>query len=274
MAIFLWQNSRYQMTHESLNLSMRQRDSIQDLMTLVDQQKGKLQEDSALLSNHLSHILSDSLLLADKNDSLQQQIIENQKKDKTIERLEALSRMNIEHNVAGKLSERISPDLKDYATNLSISGELNGTDFALLREMIIEGSLRHLDLEKVQIVSGGGVYLSKGSWNYTTKENVIGDYVFYECSRLQSIKLPKLMTSIGSNAFDGCSGLTSIYIPNSVRFIGREVFRSCSGLMSVTIPKSLTSISDCTFQGCSSLTSVTIPKSVRSIGSAAFYGCI
>ena len=255
---------------EAKEMYKLQRDSIQELQSSVEEKNKKLREDSVLLASHLLHFQNDSLLLADKNDSLQQQIVINLQKDKTIERLEALSKMTIGNNVAGKLSNRIEPNLKYLLTNLSISGQLNGTDIALLREMIINGSLKYLDLENAQIVQGGDAYYE----NCTIEnDNVIEIRLFEGCSRLLHITLPNSVTRIGYSAFYGCSGLTSINIPSSVKSIGNSAFYGCSGLTSINIPESVTKIGAAAFYQCSGLTSINIPNSVTSIENEDFYGC-
>ena len=314
MAVFLYLNQRYlhsEAQKDSIQAQkdsiQAQKDSIQMLNFIVENQKEELRRDSAMLASHLSRILNDSLLLAVKNDSLQQQIVIIQQKDKTIERMEALSKMTIENNVAGKLSNRIDPSLKYLATNLAISGQLNGTDIALLRDMIINGSLRYLNMENAQIVQGGDAYYRS---KIIKTNNVIADELFDGCSRLLEITLPNSVTSIGKLAFSRCSGLTSINIPNSVMSIGDEAFYTCSNLTSINIPNSVTSIGRYAFGESYSLTSVhitdlaawcgisfnspyenplydahhlylnkeevkelTIPNSVTSIGDCAFSGC-
>ena len=121
------------------------------------------------------------------------------------------------------------------------------------------------------------------------KATSIGDYAFYNCSRLTSITIPDSITSIGQYAFSGCpietatmptTAISSIpktklktVIITTGESIGSSAFRDCSSLTSVTIPDSVTSIGAYAFWGCSSLTSVTIPNSVTSIGSDAFSLC-
>ena len=99
----------------------------------------------------------------------------------------------------------------------------------------------------------------------------IGDYVFYDCSRLASINLPDSVTTIGDAAFYDCSSLASINLPGSVTTIGNEAF-SYSGLTSIEIPDGVTTIGGDAFSGCSALTSIDLPDSVTAIGNYAFSG--
>ena len=81
------------------------------------------------------------------------------------------------------------------------------------------------------------------------------------------------VTSIGEFAFYECSKLTSITIPNGVTSIGESAFEGCSGLKCITVPVGVTNIGESAFNGCNGLTSITIPNSVTNIGRGAFYGC-
>ena len=68
---------------------------------------------------------------------------------------------------AGTLPSLISDDEKYTIEELTLTGELNGTDFRLLRDMAgnnylgqdTEGKLRILDFSGAKIVAGGEKYL-------------------------------------------------------------------------------------------------------------------
>ena len=60
----------------------------------------------------------------------------------------------------------------------------------------------------------------------TLKVTSIGDSAFYNCV-LESVTIPKSVTSIGDNAFYNCRDLQSVTIPNSVTSIGNNAFYEC-----------------------------------------------
>ena len=187
--------------------------------------------------------------------------------------------ITIKLDKAGTLPDRISESKKYLITNLKVVGEVNGTDWCLIREMAgrnynreeTDGKLSILDLSDAKIVEGGSYY---NNYYYCTFNDQLGDYAFYGCSGLTSLTIPSSVTEIGESAFNGCSGLTNLTIPSSVTKIGYYAFRDCSGLTSLTIPSSVTSIGIGAFSDCSGLTSVTIPSSITSIAESTFRDCI
>ena len=186
---------------------------------------------------------------------------------------------------AGTLPDKIGSAKKYKITNLKIIGEINGTDWRMIRDMAgrnvshdeTEGNLSELDLSDASIVPGGDYYITCAYFDYPSKIHtsyqVIGDLAFEGCSGLTSLKLPSDIRLIGRNAFEGCSGLTSITLPSGVTEIQHSAFYGCSGLTSITLPSGVTEISNSTFSGCSGLTSLTLPSGVTEIGSSAFSGC-
>ena len=179
---------------------------------------------------------------------------------------------------AGTLPDRIGSTKRNKITNLKIIGEINGTDWRVIREMAgrsyyndgTDGKLAILDLSEAKIVSGGGSYLYNDSY---TNDNELGSCAFLNCSGLTSLSLPSSLTSIEYYAFYGCSGLTSLSLPSGITSIDWNAFSGCSGLTSLTLPSSLTSIDSGAFSGCSGLTSLSLPSGLTSIGDGAFRGC-
>lgn len=187
---------------------------------------------------------------------------------------------------AGTLPDKIGSTKKYKITNLKIVGELNGTDWLLIRDMAggnyegrpyeSEGKLATLDLSDAKIVSGGENYFSgwlNGELAYTSKD-VLGAYAFYGCTSLVSLVLPKDITKIGERAFQECSKLTDIAIPASVTSIGKVAFDVCSGLTSLSIHSGVTSIGGHAFYNCSGLTSIYVyAEKMPKLGANMFDGC-
>ncbi|WP_419514342.1 leucine-rich repeat domain-containing protein [Leyella stercorea] len=191
--------------------------------------------------------------------------------------------ITIKLDKAGTLPTKIAVSRKNLITNLKIVGEINGTDWNMIREMAgrnyqessTEGNLSVLDLSEAKIVAGGDYYYYDNLFNnkvYTSNDE-IGEYAFAYCSGLTSLTLPVGITSIGEFAFSGCSGLTSLTLPAGITSIGEYAFYGCSGLTSLTLPAGITEIGESTFSDCSGLTSLTLPDGITSIGISAFKGC-
>ena len=180
---------------------------------------------------------------------------------------------------AGTLPNKIASSEMYKITNLKIIGEINGTDWNMIREMAgrdnrgygTEGKLSVLDLSEAKIVKGGDSYYP-GDNCYTSNDE-IGEKAFTDCSRLTSLTLPVGITSIGYDAFAYCSGLTSLTLPAGITSIGEYAFYGCSGLTSLNLPAGITEIGESTFSDCSGLTSLTLPDGITSIGISAFAYC-
>ena len=208
----------------------------------------------------------------------------------------------IEVQTAGSLSSLIEESQKNQITDLTITGNLNGTDIRFIREMAgrdsdgneTEGTLKTLNLSGAAIVSGGDYYY-KQYFEYKTSDNEIGENMFINCT-LSSIVMPDNTTVIGSGAFHGCTSLLSAPIPENVTNIKSSAFEGCSQLESVVFPQNITELGSLSFKGCKALktfafpkvtsladeilsgcdalVSVTIPETVAAVGSFVFAGCI
>ena len=192
--------------------------------------------------------------------------------------------ITIKLDKAGTLPNKIASSEMYKITNLKIIGEINGTDWNMIREMAgrnyqessTEGNLSVLDLSEAKIVAGGDYYYYDNLFNnkvYTSNDE-IGEYAFAYCSGLTSLTLPVGITSIGEFAFSGCSGLTSLNLPAGITSIDKYAFSGCSRLTSLNLPAGITWIGESAFSYCSGLTSIYVyAEKVPRIGRYAFEGC-
>ena len=155
---------------------------------------------------------------------------------------------------AGSLHAEIGTSAWHTIKKLTISGQINGTDVRLIRQMLQEGKLEELDLRDAKVVSGGESYDTYGLSK--TAEDAIGESMFYNCRNLRKIALPTSTQRIEGYAFFGCSGLKQIELPEKCAKIGDYAIAFCDSLASVKIPASIVRIGDAAFWYCSSLSTI------------------
>ena len=189
------------------------------------------------------------------------------------------NKRSIHVSKAGTLSSLISEEEMYLIEELTLTGELNGTDIRFIWKMAgldwkyvegagasgydystvpTDGILKVLDISNARIVEGGTWYYVLVSYPpqyISTHTNSVGEYMFYG-SKLESVKLPSDVTAIEDFAFSGCSDLYYVSIPSSVTSIGKWAFWKCSSLTSLFIPGNVTSIGEWAFSGCDGLTSI------------------
>jgi hypothetical protein len=153
---------------------------------------------------------------------------------------------------AGKLSEQLGSN-KDLIKDLTLKGEINGTDITTIRSM---KKLSVLNMEKADIVKGGVFISSIYDDKIEIADNEVAEEMFYSKDNLTSIILPENITAIGVKSFSDCTKLTSIIIPDDVTSIGTNAFIGCTGLTSVTFSKSMASIDYAAFQDCTGLKNI------------------
>lgn len=101
----------------------------------------------------------------------------------------------------------------------------------------------------------------------------IGELAFLAKYVIQSITIPKSVTTIDRLAFLLCSSLKTVTIltPSNLKTIGEAAFSNSTSLSSINIPDGVVSIESTAFYNCTALESLTVPSSVKSIGEDAFY---
>lgn len=169
----------------------------------------------------------------------------------------------------GKLFDEIGPNALTISS-IRVEGEIGASDIESLKNLVINGQLRTIDLSDVTLRAGFGTYTySAAGLKFSLNEdNMIGEYMFKDV-KLEHIKLPKNLRKIGREAFLNCR-LREIEIPEGVRELGPSIFQSNGNLTSVILPSTLDSIPANTFQSCLALSDVRIGEGPQSIGVMAF----
>lgn len=197
-----------------------------------------------------------------------------------IEPIQAVTK-NVHVEKPGTFVNLVSEEEKFEIEKLVVSGNLNGSDIKIIREMAgCEDysldpiyKMTDLDLSDANIVSGGDCYLKFINETHYTINNQIGQRMF-QSSRLQSIKLPKSTLSIEAYAFQLSKSLTTINIPDGVVIIGVSAFKSCSALKILELPESISKIEAFSFENCSNLKTIALPLNLKEIGGFSFKSCV
>lgn len=120
---------------------------------------------------------------------------------------------------AGTLKDKLTEEEMLSLTELTLTGNLNGTDILFIRAMggstiaggKTDGKLQVLDLSGANIVAGGDAYYYVNEdLEYGTKDNTLSVNMFCKCDQLRKITIPNSVTSIEKNAFLLCDNLKEI----------------------------------------------------------------
>ncbi|MDD4637074.1 MAG: leucine-rich repeat domain-containing protein, partial [Bacteroidales bacterium] len=207
---------------------------------------------------------------------------------------------------AGTLSSLIDPAMKYKITNLTVTGELNGTDIRYIRLMagcadtathiltvwvhyngIVSGSNSGIDIEgtkkankeeaerrAAQFLRGDTIEGKLSFLDLSGATIVSGGEEYMDSNKgSNNIEYRTADGELGSYMFYGCESLTSVVLPNNITEIPYNLFYYCRRLTSVTLPKNLTIIRSFAFEGCSNLASVTFPETLERIELSAFSYC-
>ncbi len=165
------------------------------------------------------------------------------------------------------VQEVIGKDNLRKVVSLKVNGTINSYDIMIIRNQT--PNLHYLDLSDANIVDCSQEYYT-GSH---TQNNIIGNNMFRDMTKLLTIKLPRTVTAVGSNAFQECSNLQEIIMYDGIESIWSNAFRQCTQLKDVVLPNGLKSIGSWAFYWCSKLEKVAFPNTLISISDYAFRWC-
>ncbi len=166
---------------------------------------------------------------------------------------------------AGNLINQIDLSTIGEISELTISGEINGTDVLTINKCV---NLKTLDLQNATIKEGGMPYYQHDNNAWECEDNTITPFFLYGCDNIQNFLMPLGTTAISDKAFHSKRSLKTIKLNDGLQTIGESCFVDCVSLMAITIPASVESIGDKSFNGCISLNKVVFNDSekVLSIG--------
>ena len=146
--------------------------------------------------------------------------------------------LGIEEDNVGAFDSQIRYLSGNYAKydSLTIVGPLNGKDFGVIRYLAgadvwdsdpTDGCLRYLNIYGVDIKKDDRwAYNCNGIDEYIEKDNWIGDYLFENCTALQTVILPKSATEMGENIFEDASSLKRVCIGDKLTKYDSDILQN------------------------------------------------
>ena len=133
--------------------------------------------------------------------------------------------LTVDCQTPGWLSSMINYGDQQTLENIKVTGFINGTDIKFIRELNLNRSLSGvIDLEEANIVSGGEAYghFSTGfnsSYNPTTEDNAITNYMFALLNPLRKVILPMSITKFDCDRLFTCTKVDTLIINGNVKTI-------------------------------------------------------
>lgn len=163
-------------------------------------------------------------------------------------------------------------------TELTIAGPLNNQDIMVVGQIAQMGKLSSLDLSQtagVDSIPDTALRNSQKLELVKLPEGLtsVGEYAFSFCNYLTEAVLPAALTTVPKGLFYNDTALVSLTWPNQLQSIGVQPFYDCQGLKQLALPASLLTIGSAAFQNCTSTTEVVMPDEVQLIGKQAFAFC-
>ncbi len=158
-------------------------------------------------------------------------------------------------------------------TNITIDGELNATDFAVIRSNMT--ACYDLNLSRITNTEiPANAFENKiilTNLTLSPKITRIGQRAFANCSLLSVSSFPEQLKVIEDEAFYNCATLTESLKVSNCESIGTNAFANCYGIQDINLSLTkLSELSDSLFENVQSLHSIKLPSSLSSIGRNAF----
>lgn len=177
----------------------------------------------------------------------------------------------------GTLASLLTDQERLTTRHIQVSGPMDKSDFAVLRDMLRTGLLRTVDLEHagVNVLPDSAFFECTYLSHFVAPRTLLrtGNFSFYRCRNLNNIVFHEGLRMVGNAAFSGCNNLLSVRLPSTTTKIGYNAFTSCETLLNITLPEGVNTINNYAFSFCKNLYSVSLPKTVKTIGKMVFLQC-
>ena len=185
----------------------------------------------------------------------------------------------------GALLDELGTDRVEKIRVIKIIGDINGTDFLVIRRM---EKIDCLDISASHVVAGGRPYYGE----YITQDNVItshalsgmnfsklylpkdiieiADYAIRDNPNLESIEVPNTVTSIGDSGLGYNYRLKEVKLSSGLKTLGDSALESDYLVEELTIPEGVTTIGYHAFSWMSSLKKVILPSTLIKVEGRLF----
>ncbi|MBQ7919378.1 MAG: leucine-rich repeat protein, partial [Lachnospiraceae bacterium] len=171
-----------------------------------------------------------------------------------------------------------TPD-KDYADMTTTIWGVNDPEH--YHQTRLEAEKRVQSIDVCYIGNQRLITNADGSWSigeWITPEAVeagTAKGVFADNGNIVSLTVGDKLEGIGDFAFFGCTGLSSIKLGNGISTLGNYAFANCINLKSADVELycNLKELGNHTFYNCEKLTSFEMPVNIREIGDYCFSKC-
>lgn len=155
----------------------------------------------------------------------------------------------------------------DYPGTLKTIGTSAFYDCDAITSVVIPKSVTTIGANAYQECSS----LKSFVWEEGSPMTTLNQYLFYNCTSLETLVLPQNLSYVPDYLATNCSKLENVTIPPRVTRIGTSAFSGCTSLDDVVLPETCTQIYSSAFQN-SGLTHIELPEATTSIGTYAFSG--
>lgn len=177
----------------------------------------------------------------------------------------------------GSLGSQLTPHDRKTVRHIKLSGKMDKSDIAVLRDMIRTGMLRTVNMEDADMdeLPDSAFFECTYLSHFVGPRNLerIGNIAFRGCTNLNYAIFHEGLVKVGIGAFNGCVNLLGIHLPGTTVTISHGAFNSCIALLTVTVPEGVKSMGNYVFAHCRHLYSVNLPKSLQLVGKGIFQDC-